>query len=322
MGFFEDLFGFTETDRHTVHASMELDGRTLTSLANGRTFDVGSVSMPSLAEFRASSVRRAGNLRVREVVANVQDLHRLPENAGAFFQVASQFNLLEMVSPSVSPDEGVSGYEFDLTQGPACAIACAPGTVYRNWFLPLDGELGQSESRQVDCLADLATPLAGQRWKMRNGYALADSTELTEIDNLITSMTADDRYAAMGYLRIGIHADTEVSLGNNGQLVTQAYCSALPIAYSPYQASEWESFAKLVLDASYEATMLAAAANAERTGNPAVFLTLLGGGAFGNSSSWIVDAMERAFELVADVDLDVAIVSYGSSSPSVQALLS
>ncbi|MCK5683507.1 hypothetical protein KAJ27_05280 [bacterium] len=50
------------------------------------------------------------------------------------FQVASQFNLLEMVSPGVTPEEGVGRYEHDHTQGPACAIACGVGTIYRNYF--------------------------------------------------------------------------------------------------------------------------------------------------------------------------------------------
>ncbi len=67
-----------------------------------------------------------------EVVPDVQALHLLPENAGAVFQVASQFNLLEMVGPSVTPEDGVGGYEFDRTQGPACAIACGAGSHRRN----------------------------------------------------------------------------------------------------------------------------------------------------------------------------------------------
>jgi hypothetical protein len=50
-------------------------------------------------------------------------MHRSPENAGATFQVASQFNLLEMVSPDVMPEDGVTRYEYDRTRGPACAIA-------------------------------------------------------------------------------------------------------------------------------------------------------------------------------------------------------
>ena len=76
---------------------------------------------------------------------------------------------------------------------------------------------------------------------------------------------------------------------------------------------DWEPFARLVLDAAYEATLLAGVANAERTGNKRLYLTLLGGGAFGNVESWILEAMERAFDRCCDADLDVAVVSYSQS---------
>ena len=45
--------------------------------------------------------------------------------------------------------------------------------------------------------------------------------------------------------------------------------------------------AALVLEAAYEATMWATILNAQRGASNVVFLTLLGGGAFGNQSSWI-----------------------------------
>jgi len=38
---------------------------------------------------------------------DVQSLHAAASNAGALFQVASQFNLLEMMSPEVTPEQGV-----------------------------------------------------------------------------------------------------------------------------------------------------------------------------------------------------------------------
>ena len=47
------------------------------------------------------------------------------------FQVASQFNVLEMVSPDVGPEAGVTGYQHDKTQGPACAMSCPAATVFR-----------------------------------------------------------------------------------------------------------------------------------------------------------------------------------------------
>jgi hypothetical protein len=34
------------------------------------------------------------------------------------------------------PEDGVTMYAADPTQGPACALACAAGSVYRNYFCP------------------------------------------------------------------------------------------------------------------------------------------------------------------------------------------
>jgi hypothetical protein len=52
-------------------------------------------------------------------------------------QAASQFNFLEFPSPGCLPEEGISNYANDHTQGPACAVACAAGTAYRNYLVPL-----------------------------------------------------------------------------------------------------------------------------------------------------------------------------------------
>ena len=45
--------------------------------------------------------------------------------------MASQFNLLEMTGPEITPEDGVTRYAHDRTQGPACAIAAGAATVYR-----------------------------------------------------------------------------------------------------------------------------------------------------------------------------------------------
>jgi hypothetical protein len=50
-------------------------------------------------------------------------------------------------------------------------------------------------------------------------------------------------------------------------------------------------------------------------------LTLLGGGAFGNETHWIIDAVRRAINLYKDHGLDIAVVSHGASRPAVRDLL-
>ena len=227
-------------------------------------------------------------------------MHRSLDNAGALFQVASQFNLLEMVSPDVTPEQGVTRYQSDPTQGPACAIAAGAAIIYRNYFAPIEGSQGQTARRQLEGLADLGAALssamklpAGDLWTMRNGYALGTQSGLDAIGRHLETLATDQLDVLRGKLRIGIHRDVEVTEGEGPDRprVSQSFCSALLVAYRSRAACCWEPFALLVLEAAYEATMWAAVLNAQRGASNVVFLTLLGGGAFGNHGSWIHAAM-------------------------------
>ncbi len=316
---FETLTGAAEGRPDEVRALFDIDGAALVSRANGRRIHAGRLDTPSLAELRRQPVPRGGRLRLREVVANAGALHRDPANAGALFQVASQFNLLEMISPSVTPAQGISGYQHDPTQGPACAIACGGGTIWRNYFVEIDGQLGQTEGVQLDMLADLGAALgngAGRLWVMRNGYALPRPGGLTEVARHLSQAGEAERDQLRGLLRIGLQHDTEVTTAPGGHRVSQAYCSALPVSYGEGDAAAWEPFARLVLEAAYEATLRAALAS-----RAPLFLTRIGGGAFGNRPGWIDDALNRALALFADCDLDVAMVSYGQPDRSLAPLL-
>lgn len=324
---FETLTGFPEESPRQVRANITVDGNALESRVNGKALVWGELETPSLAELRArvhASGHRAGKISAREVVADVQQLHADEANAGSLFQVASQFNLLEMVSPSVTPERGVGIYENDRTQGPACAVAAGAGTIYRNYFAIVNGQAGQSAGNQIDCLADVGTALGnseGRLWEMRNGYALASHTGLVEISTRLRASSESELDGLRRLLRIGIQWDTQVTLHDSGHTVSQAYCSALPVAYSRHPSSLWAEFARLVLEASYEATICAAILNAKRNGNNRLFLTLLGGGAFGNETDWIIGGIRRALNLYKHADLDVAIVSYGSSKQSIRKLV-
>ncbi|TAF53186.1 MAG: hypothetical protein EAZ61_07195 [Oscillatoriales cyanobacterium] len=328
MTWFERLTGFREVSPDRVREQIVVEGDRLTSIVNQKSYVYGRLETPSLAELRRRVDRdradASGKLAVREVIADVQQLHADPANAGAVFQVASQFNLLEMVNPAVTPEEGVGIYEQDATQGPQCAIAAGAGTIYRNYFVDVMGEIGQSASHQLDCLADLGAALGnadGQLWTMRNGYALASREGLRQISQRLQASSSTEIDRLRQALRIGVQHQTQVTIGEAQHRVTQAYCSALPVAYSSCEAELWEAFARLVLEASYEATIGTAILNRLATGNPAVFLTLLGGGVFGNSLDWIVDAMLRALVRYRDWDLDVAIVSYGGSKAAVRSVV-
>jgi hypothetical protein len=228
-----------------------------------------------------------------------------------------------MAGPSRTPEEGIGLYEQDHTQGPACAIAAGAGTIYRNYFAEVDGQRGQTQDRQINCLAGVEDQLRGKGtdpWPYRNGYVLPTREQMEEADRRLDPMTEAEIDRIRSALRVGIQWGTEVTLPEAGHLVTQVYASALPVAYSAHPTSLWRQLARLVLEGAYEATLHAAALNALETGNHTAYLTLLGGGAFGNDTDWIIEAIRRALSTCSDFPLDVAIVSYRHSNPRVQAL--
>jgi hypothetical protein len=327
MTWFEILTGFPEESPQQVWQNITVDGKVLKSHVNGKVMVCGQLETPSLAELRErvhSSGYKVGKISVREVVANVQHLHINESNADSLFQVASQFNLLEMVSPNVTPESGVGIYENDPTQGPACAIAAGAGTIYRNYFASVNGQTGQSTTNQIDCLADMGVALGNSKsrlWEMRNGYALASHSGLVEISNQLQAASESELDGLRELLRIGIQWSTQVTLNDCKHTVSQAYCSALPVNYSRHSSNLWTEFARLILEASYEATICTAILNSIKNGNNRLFLTLLGGGAFGNETDWIIGGIQRALNLYKYADLDVAIVSYGSSKQYIQQLV-
>ncbi|WP_182871396.1 hypothetical protein [Stieleria mannarensis] len=327
MTWFKRLTGIDEESPEQVHQQLSIDGDFLVC-PGGKRVAFGHLDTPKLSLLR----RSLANLKIqprrstlREVVGDVRALHADPANAGALFQVASQFNLLEMTGPTVTPERGVGIYEHDHTQGPACAIACGAGTIYRNYFADVDGQIGQTAGKQLDCAAGLGTALGnadGRLWSMQNGYLFPTDDGLNEISTKLQQMTEDELDRLRGELCIGLQHDAEVTLDGASHRVSQAYCSALPVAYGRQSEDQWTEFARLVLDAAYEATLAAAVLNASRTGVNTVFLTLLGGGVFGNRDRWIIDAIERAFKIHADCGLNVRVVSYGRSKPAVAELVS
>lgn len=302
-----------------------------------------------------------GGLTFGHVSRDVRALIRDPANADAVFQVASQFNCLEMVGPSVRPEDGITGYAGDPTQGPACAIVCAAATLYRNYFV--NGGRGQRKPYQLNLLADVEGIVGNDRhkyWTVKNGYCLptaegkiaslgerllregcdgegaatSGSSMTAGASDIIRGAGAGSGSGAAGEaastpsapllrdggalatrvhdaLRVGIHWSTSVFRHEHN--VCQVFCSALPVAYVSNTSSlEWEPFAQVILDAAYDATLLAGAVLAHAQGKRVtVFLTALGGGAFGNRQHWIRAAVEKAIRKHREEPIDVKMVHYG-----------
>src|ERR1700704_6488949 len=120
---FHRLMGFREENYDVTRERLRVEGDELVSTVNEKRYGIGTLTVPMLAELRSRiEVPASGRSSVRCVTGDARAMHADPELEGALFQVASQFNLLEMTGPNVTPEHGVTGYAGDPTQGPACAM--------------------------------------------------------------------------------------------------------------------------------------------------------------------------------------------------------
>src|SRR5690554_3486580 len=113
---FKRLTGFEEKSPQHVRENLIIEGEYLVSKINNRKFHYGRLEVPTLKDLRDTIVlttSQSQRISIQEIVGNVQNLHCNLENTNAVFQAASQFNLLEMVSPEVTPEHGIDGYEND-----------------------------------------------------------------------------------------------------------------------------------------------------------------------------------------------------------------
>ena len=117
-------------------------------------------------------------------------------------------------------------------------------------------------------------------------------------------------------MRVGVHTNVGVNFSSRWKVceqachVQQVYCSACSCSYSGMSNQLWQQFARLVLQANYEATLLAAASHVQGSGH--VFLTFIGGGVFRNDMNWIVEAIAKAVWNVSrmHVQLHVHVCHY------------
>ncbi len=255
-----------------------------------------------------------------------------------------------MVSPGGRPEDGITQYALDHTQGPVCAMACPAATVYRNYFWgDPPGQAGGADkqidgARDIEALVRSGSGRKGPYWRMSNGYLMpVDTAAMGELGQRLKTEGMQDTVlsptrsepepepepeaesqgvcppsgsaaAAMQLqaleesvgmpsgslaaavhvaLRVGVHWDTEVARSRKApseprHRVCQVFSSAVPVAYAKSTTSaNWATFASAILRATFEATLLTGAILARQRGQRVkVYLTSVGGGAFGNRSQW------------------------------------
>lgn len=144
-------------------------------------------------------------------------------------------------------------------------MAAGAATIDRNYFCKVDGRVGETSTHQLNGLAEVGVALSAELgntlqtlWSMRNGYLMCSAERLDAISSYLGPCRPDATDSLGELLRIGAPA----------LHVSQAFCSALPVTYARRRISlsHWEAFARLILDAAYEAMLWAAVLNAHRTG--------------------------------------------------------
>lgn len=245
------------------------------------------------------------------IVGSAIDIHRIC-NDGDTIQVASQLNCLEMIDPCKTREDGISIYEFDKTQGPACAMCAPAGLAFRNYLLE---RLPDTSIELKKYLNERSHNIAGS-WRVENGYFIIDKAEqLIEINNLLKSSQMMRR-EARGSIACGSHTGQGVCIDgeNLNKRVNHVYCSGLPISYhNPQKINPqlWLGLSELFLEAIYENTILLACYNESST----CYLTAVGGGAFGMRPEQIARAIRRACNNIANAgfSINVKMVHYNSN---------
>lgn len=353
MSWFTKLFGILEQNGTSIQRSFELSADHLFITApNGTVLRCGRFYTPSVRELREEiAVLLKQRRPLQEVQSKCTYDHTTVQDAiilhsqfpNSVIQAASQFNCLEFPNPNTVPEDGIEAYESDRTQGPSCALACAAGTIYRNYFAPVGDRVGQSSQHQINNLDNFEQALDNQEneyFYVRNGYVFSKSRQhLSLLSERLKTMNPTELDELRQIIKVGVQEDTEVSyscrmerLEDNGITVTQVYCSAISCGYSGFSNEYWEPMAKLVLEAAYEATILVAIKSAlkhemldhhsstESDSYRDVFLTAVGGGVFLNDLSWIGNAIGRAIALATsfDVYLRIHVCHFRSIKPDLQ----
>eukprot|EP01127_Copromyxa_protea_P012213 TRINITY_DN3159_c0_g1_i1.p1 TRINITY_DN3159_c0_g1~~TRINITY_DN3159_c0_g1_i1.p1 ORF type:complete len:552 (+),score=76.16 TRINITY_DN3159_c0_g1_i1:185-1657(+) len=222
---------------------------------------------------------------------DVAHLQAMPENRNAVFQIASNFNGVEGATESFSPGSPnyCTNYHGDRTQGPAASISCGAGAIYRV-FAPFYGptvdpsEWHQTKDVQMNFLSSLK-----DHFPTENGYVIYSGNEPK-----FPKKRGKKWYRLLGQYNVCLHRDQQVTLGHRtaagyeivtdpNQRVDQVCCAAVNMIQGASgcknnQLDKKQDKMKFILQAAYDGTYLAALANHRKK----IYLTLIGGGAFGN----------------------------------------
>jgi hypothetical protein len=351
FGFDEDVANFATTQKASFNVKRSASDHILMTVKT-KEIDIGVFRYVSVQELLGAASANTNamsvfgfdlttNLKYYTMASTSRAIHINPSYHDSIFQVASQFNALEMENPAQTPQDGITIYHADRTQGPACAMMCPFGTLYRNYFcMPsastneqpadksvngnpqtgIDAAVDGSVNNQINTLTELMkVDSCFNNLTFQNGYIFVnDKPQLDDINKYLSNPV--NFWNAMMAIKYVIQEDTPVvnAAGDDGKImdhkVSQIYCSAYPVAYDHTSGTSPEDFyllSSMILHAVYYST-LAYAVSRITPDEPRkkVFLTRVGGGVFHNEAYIIDTAIYNAVSHFIAYPIDVYIVGY------------
>eukprot|EP00727_Mastigamoeba_balamuthi_P009809 m51a1_g5450 hypothetical protein (729) ;mRNA; r:207360-209972 len=263
-------------------------------------------------------------------------------NRGAMFQAASNFNAVEGIDEETPPDSEcfTEFYIWDKTQGPQASISAGAAAITRvhaafyNPNMPPEA-WRQTGAVQVELLRNLR-----EYFTVRNGYVC-----LTGDEKPLPPEGSREYEDLLGKYCVALHLDVQVTYAGfegeelrlikcpvkpNGpsdrdiHLIDQVFCAAMNIAQGSAGEKNatvpgGQEKARFLLRAAYRGTYTAAVAYR----CPRLFLTLIGGGVFGNSVADIYDIILkehiRATRLPSSALRDVVIAHWSHNDAELAA---
>ena len=324
--FFQDVIQMNEKawreNKDLIKKSITQDAHKIFYLKNknGETFQAGAYELYSLGKLRQATKSLKSNKRgtfsvidgLAKEFVDIGCLQSKPENRDAVFQVASNFNGLETTEAKADVGKQfLERYIEDKTQGPAASISAAPGLILRNYYYNWNPQTSpftwrQTTKSSLNLLEDIS-----DLTMTRGGYVKFDK---------VVKKKKYPKEEDLEKMKILYHHSIQVTHGcmfsdkihykinDPDQIVNQVLVAAADWRTNKNYINDQAAldWAYTLIQLAFEGTLRIAALKKKKK----VFLTLVGGGAFGNPVEWIIDVLTTLADFIQDSGLEVILIGY------------
>lgn len=324
LKWFKFVFGFQESIDN-VYNNIEVLNKSgdenvyLRSKANNRTFLAGICKCVSHQSFKDTNINRGnGCFNIIHVVdrksekfklADVMQSQSLPENDGATYLAASNLHCLETTGPYDISKFPITRYPHDMTQGPYCAFAAAASLMYRYYFIPIDGQIGQLGPNKINLLRK--TPI-----NVVNGFAIINENDV----HMLKSFNFEDP----DIFEVMSHENCQVTTLRDGsafkyneninQTTNHIYAALFDFGHYVFSCDFTRQIARILMKNILELTIKQAYLNSIKYSNKVgcrkLYLTPIGCGVFRNRMSDFIDVLCDCSELIIKSGLEVYLVLF------------